>query len=308
MFKKISLILIFFLLVFGGLFFFVKKNKPKSIVRSLDQMWGESTKGMYPELDKPSYLDTKEASKFLTDDDEIILLSTKKGYRAYPNFILGFHHVVNEEIDGVPVAITYCCQTDSAIVYQRKVDGQILHLAALGPLYYGNKVMYDRETDSYWLQLTGEAFFGKLAGKKLAFFAPVDRTTWGRVKQFSRLTVLVPIKEIKFYREWYANMKQGETGLFALRKKKAPDERLPAYTQGLGIKIGNQAFFFPLSVIKEKGSIQKTVGNISIKVVYDQRLGSSRIYNTSQDKRVLPYTQVYWFSWSAFFPETEIVN
>jgi len=308
MLKKISLTLIFFSLIFGGLFFFVKKNKPKPIVRPVSEMWGKSAKGMYPELDKPSYLDTKEANKFLTDDDEIILLSTKKGYLAYPNFILSFHHVANEVIDNVPVAVTYCCQTDSAVVYQRKVDGQTLHLAALGPLYYGNKVLYDRETDSYWLQLTGEAFFGKLAGKRLAFFAPVDRTTWGRVKKLSRLTVLAPVKEIKFYREWYTNMKQGETGFFALKKKKAPDERLPAYTQGLGIKIDNQAFFFPLSVIKEKGSIQKTVGNIPIKIVYDQRLGSSKIYNSSPDKQVFPYTQVYWFAWSAFFPETEIVD
>ncbi|MFH0979516.1 MAG: DUF3179 domain-containing (seleno)protein [Candidatus Roizmanbacteria bacterium] len=278
MLKKISLTLIFFLLIFGGLFFFVKKNK--SIIRSFDQMWGDPAKEMFPEINNPSYVPVNKAQEFLNDKEEVYFVRFGKKIFVYPANILSFHHIVNDVIEKKPVAITLCLLSDSAIVYSRNVDGKDLSLAVLGPLYYGNLVIYDKETDSYWLQLTGEAFKGTLKGKKLMMAADIEKTTWDKVKNLNNLFVLPPVKPVDFYRSFYAKFKDNQMGLQSLIKKKAVDTRLPAYEKGIGVIIGDKAIFYPLNKIKNETIIKK---------------------NSST------YTSVFWFAWSAFFPETKIV-
>ena len=281
MLKKISLTLIFFLLIFGGLFFLVKKYKPKPIVRSPDQMWGDPAKEMFPEINNPGYVSANKTQEFLNDKDEVYLVRFGKKTYVYPANILSFHHIVNDVIEEKPVAITLCLLSDSAIVYSRNVDGKDLKFAVLGPLYYGNLVLYDKETDSYWLQLTGEAFKGTLKGKKLMMAADIEKTTWNKVKNLNDLSVLAPVKPIDFYRSFYVKFKDSQMGLQSLTKKKAIDTRLPAYEKGIGVVIGNKAIFYPLNKIKNETIIKKNA---------------------------LTYTSVYWFAWSAFFPETKIMN
>lgn len=317
------------------------------IAREYDirQMWGEPVKGLYPELNNPKYITSKEAAKIIGDNDEVILVNTKKGPIAYPNFILSYHHVANEIIDDTPVALAYCCQTDSVHLFSRIVDGKTLNFAVLGPLYWGNKVIFDKETDSYWLSLTGEAISGKMKGKRLESFKPVDRTSWKFVKSLPYLTVLAPVREVKFYRDWYQRMKIEGAGLFALTQKKKADPRLSAYTSGLGINVGKDAVFIPITTIKTDQAVNTQVGGWAIVAIQNEELSSRRIFRRTVDGRDLTfkkinnglkdletgnvwnndglgisgslknrqleapvYTQVYWYAWAAFYPETVIKN
>jgi len=54
-------------------------------------------------------------------------------------------------------------------VYGRTLDGQVLNFGHEGVLYRNSFVMYDKETNSKWLHVTGEALKGELKGKKLGF-------------------------------------------------------------------------------------------------------------------------------------------
>lgn len=87
--------------------------------------------------------------------------------RAYPLRILIWHEIVNDVVGGVPVAITYCPLCNTSIVFDRRVEGQMYDFGTTGNLRYSDLVMYDRQTESWWQQYSGEAIVGNLAGKRL---------------------------------------------------------------------------------------------------------------------------------------------
>ncbi len=65
------------------------------------------------------------------------------------------------------------------MVHDRRVGEQELTLGVSGKLVDGNLVMYDRETDSNWLQRSGDALEGELEGETLREI-PADRWTLTR--------------------------------------------------------------------------------------------------------------------------------
>ena len=58
------------------------------------------------------------------------------------------------------------------MVHDRRLDDQDLDLRVSGKVKDGNLVMYDEQTGTLWLQMTGVALEGPLAGKKLRELPP----------------------------------------------------------------------------------------------------------------------------------------
>lgn len=53
------------------------------------------------------------------------------------------------------------------MVHDRRIDDRTLTLRVSGQVQDGNLVMYDEQTGSLWLQRTGQALEGRLAGLEL---------------------------------------------------------------------------------------------------------------------------------------------
>ncbi|MEM9641830.1 MAG: DUF3179 domain-containing protein [Pseudomonadota bacterium] len=87
--------------------------------------------------------------------------------RAYPLRYLMWHEIVNDEVDGLPIAVTYCPLCNSGLVFDRRVGGQTLEFGVSGNLRFSDMIMYDRQTESWWQQFTGEAIVGELMGARL---------------------------------------------------------------------------------------------------------------------------------------------
>ena len=68
--------------------------------------------------------------------------------RAYPVQILIWHEIVNDTVGGVPVAVTYCPLCNSAVAYDRRLDGRVLEFGTSGLLWNSALVMYDRQTET----------------------------------------------------------------------------------------------------------------------------------------------------------------
>ena len=66
-------------------------------------------------------------------------------------------------------------------MYDREIEGQEYTFGVSGKLIMNVLVMYDRQTDSLWSQLLGEAVEGPLAGTKLTFIESLQ-TTWAEWK------------------------------------------------------------------------------------------------------------------------------
>ena len=49
-----------------------------------------------------------------------------KDARAHPLQILMYHEIVNDTVNGEPVAVTFCPLCNASIVFERRVGGRVL--------------------------------------------------------------------------------------------------------------------------------------------------------------------------------------
>ena len=119
-----------------------------------------------PPIDRPVYGDASVGDWLAPDDLVLGYVAGGQAY-AYPFKILNYHEIVNDDLDGVPVLISYCPLCRSAIVYDRRVDGDVLSFGNTSALYESDLVMVDRTTGSYWWQVAGTAIVGPLTDAAL---------------------------------------------------------------------------------------------------------------------------------------------
>ncbi len=119
-----------------------------------------------PALSDPEFVPVGE-KQGLGAREGVIALEMGGAARAYPLRYLMWHEIVNDEVGGVPVAVTFCPLCNSALTFERRVDGRVLTLGVTGKLRASDMVMYDRETQSWWQQATGVGIVGEMTGIEL---------------------------------------------------------------------------------------------------------------------------------------------
>lgn len=240
------------------------EEKEKSIV-PLDQIvsGGPPPDGI-PSIDNPKFISVQEASKFLEDSELVLGLNINGDIRAYPLQILVWHEIVNDEVGGVPVAVTYCPLCFTNQVFNRIIDGQeVVEFGTSGKLYNSNLVMYDRTSKSLWSQALAEGIVGKYAGIKLER-VPFDIAYWKEWKQLypdskvlSRDTGSNRPYGADPYGDYYTN----SDVLFPVSNK---DGRLDLKEIVVGLENKGQYKAYKLQVIENKKVINDQVNGKSI--------------------------------------------
>ena len=90
--------------------------------------------------------------------------------RAYPLRYMTWHEIVNDYVGDIPFTVTFCPLCNSAIVFDRRVQGQVLDFGVTGQLRNSDMVMYDRQTFTWWQQAVGQGIVGELTGVELSVF------------------------------------------------------------------------------------------------------------------------------------------
>ncbi len=132
---------------------------------------GGPPKDGIPAIDEPRFESIANAQAWLAPTSPVISLEVGGSARAYPMAILIWHEIVNDTLGGVPVVVTFCPLCNTALVFERTLDGTVHDFGTTGNLRFSDLVMYDRQTESWWQQATGGAIAGTLTGKKLTFLA-----------------------------------------------------------------------------------------------------------------------------------------
>jgi len=138
----------------------------KSSVDFIDILSGGPPKDGIPAIDSAQFV-TMESTDIPLREPVVTIEIEGATPRAYPLRYLTWHEIVNDEIGGVPLAVTYCPLCNSEIVFDRRLDGQLLTFGVSGKLRNSNLIMFDRETESWWQQFGGDAIVGAYTGKKL---------------------------------------------------------------------------------------------------------------------------------------------
>lgn len=134
-----------------------------------------------PALGPPAFLPADQETR-LGETEAVIQLKID-GYpaRAYPLRYLMWHEIVNDRVGDLPVAVTYCPLCNSALVFDRRVRGQVLEFGVTGKLRNSDMVMYDRQTQSWWQQAIGRGIVGDMTGVKLRAL-PVRLVGWAQFR------------------------------------------------------------------------------------------------------------------------------
>ncbi|UII80295.1 DUF3179 domain-containing protein [Flagellimonas sp. CMM7] len=149
-----------------------------SIPRS-EVLDGGPGKDGIPALVNPIMADV-QAINYLRDTDLVIGIKNGDDVRAYSHAILDWHEIINDNLDDVSVAITYCPLTGTGIGWDRIIKGVETTFGVSGLLYNTNLIPYDRATDSNWSQILNESVNGELLGDKVELIRlfETDWQTW----------------------------------------------------------------------------------------------------------------------------------
>lgn len=127
---------------------------------------GGPPKDGIPALDDPQFIALDDAD--LPANEPVITVALAGEVpRAYPVRYLMWHEIVNDQIGDMPVAVTFCPLCNSGIVFDRRTTEGTLSFGVSGKLRNSDMIMYDRESQSWWQQATGNAIVGDLTGTQL---------------------------------------------------------------------------------------------------------------------------------------------
>jgi hypothetical protein len=273
-----------------------------------------------PAIDEPKFVAVGEV-EFLEPQEPVIALELNSKARAYPIQILTWHEIVNDSLGGVPVAVTFCPLCNTAIVFDRRVDGETLDFGTTGNLRDSDLVMYDRQTESWWQQFGGRALVGKLTGAELEQL-PARMVAWRDFKR-ERPDGTVLSRETGYSREYGINPYPGyddvrSSPFFPTRN--SADKRLPAKERVVFIERGDEAFAIPYSALRQKKVVRLEAGGRTLTVrwrpgvaspLYRDDLAAGRDVGTAEvreDGRLVAFDEPFWFAVAAFRPNVRIIR
>ncbi|MFW5693847.1 MAG: DUF3179 domain-containing protein [Alkalispirochaeta sp.] len=178
---------------------------------------GGPPKGGIPALDRPRFETVEAASHWVSDQEPVLVLESTlvrdeespggDSIHVYPLQVIMWHEIVNDEIDGKPVTVTYCPLCNTGIAFSRRHEGTVLSFNTTGRLRFSNLIMYDRETESWWQQASGDGIAGFFAGTRLRT-VPVMMLPFSEVRD-SMPEARVLSKDTGFNRAYGSNPYRG---------------------------------------------------------------------------------------------------
>lgn len=173
-------------------------------------------------------------------------------------------------------------------MYARDVDEypEPLTFGVSGKLIMNVLVMYDRQTESYWSQILGEAVEGELAGTKLTPLAALQ-TTWAQWKELHPDTRALR-KGYFGARDPYSSYYEGgDAGVIGETRQ---DSRLPAKTLGVGFVLDEQPAYFPFAALTETPVINDTIADTPVLLVFRSEAATGVVYKRSVAGRTLTFS------------------
>jgi len=243
----------------------------------LDQITsGGPPKDGIPAIDDPKFISVEQADAWLEDVEPVVVMVTATEAKAYPLQILIWHEIVNDEIGATPVSLTYCPLCNTALAFERQLDDQVLDFGTTGMLRHSDLVMYDRQTETWWQQATGEGIVGVYAGRQLTFLsAPL--ISWRQFKEeYPHGRVLS--RETGYTRDYGRNPYTGYDSRdepFGHFFRGQSDARLDPMDRVVALKEGEAAVAYPLSALHIDRVINDTIDGRPIVVMWSPGTASA---------------------------------
>ena len=244
---------------------------------------GGPPKDGIPAIDNPKFQSTNEADEWLNDREPVVFVQANDEAKAYPIQILMWHEIVNDTVGGKPLMVSFCPLCNTAIAFKRTFNGTVLDFGTTGRLRYSNLIMYDRQTETWWQQATGDAIAGEHTGAQLEFY-PAAMIAWADFKaQHPSGTVLS--RDTGFSHDYGRNPYFGYDDINQtpfLFDGSTPDQ-FPPMARVLTVDLNNTAVAYPYDVLRDTNIINDVVGNAEIVVFWAEGTASALDTNNISD-------------------------
>ena len=242
---------------------FSKHTVPYSEILS-----GGPPKDGIPAIDDPRFVSVNEANAWLDDREPVVFLQVGEDARAYPIQILIWHEIVNDTVGDEPLMVSFCPLCNTAIAFKRTLNGQVLDFGTTGRLRYSNLIMYDRQTETWWQQATGDAIAGEFTGAQLEFY-PASMVSWQDFKLLHPDGKVLS-RETGYSRDYGNNPYFGYDDIDQtpfLFSGTTPGQ-LPPMARVLTIELNSEAVAYPYEVLRERKVINDALGGENIVVFW----------------------------------------
>ena len=270
-------------------------------------MSGGPTKDGIPAIDRPEFITVAAANEWVKPQEPVVFFERGGDTRAYPLQILIWHEIANDTVGGVPVAITFCPLCHTAIAFDRRVDARVLDFGTTGRLRFSDLVMYDRQTESWWQQATGEAIVGELTGAHLTPL-PAQIISWDTfTRAFPRGKVLS--RRTGYRRAYgqnpYAGYDNIDSSPFLYRGPR--DARLRPMERVVTVSVGMDDAAYPFTVLQKVHVVNDTVGGRKIAVLFEsgvtsaldqssiagsRDVGTAAVFDRTVNGRTMTFTRI----------------
>jgi hypothetical protein len=226
-------------------------------------------------------------------------------------------------------------------VYSREVNGTEYTFGVSGKLIMNALVMYDRQTESLWSQILGEAVAGPLEGARLEY-VPALHTTWAEWKALHPDTLAL-VKgyygAATPYDDYYQSDAPGVIG------ETVRDDRLYVKEFVIGVERNGEAAAYPFSALNAQPVVNDVIGGEPVLVVFNADTAAGAVFSRVVDGQTLTFsaqeglaltdaetgstwtgltgeaaagplkgtrltqlksTSAFWFGWKDWYPNTRI--
>ncbi|MFU8833156.1 MAG: DUF3179 domain-containing protein, partial [Wenzhouxiangella sp.] len=285
-------------------------------------------------IDDPRFESADQAGRWLNDADQVIGVYRNGIARAYPQSILVWHEIVNDQFDDEAIAVTYCPLTGTALGFELGDD----ELGVSGRLINSNLIMYNRQTDTYWPQILAAGIEGPQKGRGLREIRVVW-TDWAAWRSRHPETEVLS-RRTGFARNYRRDPYGGygpKSGYYAGGGTLFPvferSDRFDEKYEIFGFRTTDQAVAIDPALLAAQGSVRIEAEGVDFLVIHDPVLTTGWVFRgrpgslpDDTDLEDLTFTasgprsaaleplqtvngfEAMWFAWTAFYPDTIVID
>ena len=226
-------------------------------------------------------------------------------------------------------------------MYDREINGTVHDFGVSGKLIMNVLVMYDRQTESYWSQLLGEAVEGPLKGTRLNHYPNSWQTTWGEWRERFPDTIALDKGGAGSGDSYSGYYRSGQTGI---HPPAIDDDRLGVKEWVIGVEQNGEAVAYDFDTLFAERVVNDVVGDTETLVVFFPESATGLVYDRTVDGQVLNFgfvdgelvddetgstwdtwtgtasagplegqrmrrvdsTRSFWFGWKDWYPDTRV--
>lgn len=246
-----------------------------------------------------------EDAHYLADTDIVLGVAANGVARAYPHRLGWKHEVINDQLGGQYISVTFCPLTSTGLVFDATApDSTQIEFGVSGLVLNSNLVLYDRRDEkTLYPQMIYACISGQRKGHRLRLL-PVVETTWGLWRAlYPHTTVAQAATGLDHYPDYiralypldtYGHYPYGDYRrehwmiVFPLTTAR-PSDRLLAKEMVLGLRAAGESRAYPFSRMPDNAVINDRVGDRAVLVLYDAETATAIPYSRIVGEQLLTF-------------------